>query len=99
MLGRSCMRRLSSRLLATGTYVSERMNAPSMAKNTVSAMGRNILPSIPTRVISGIYTIMMMISPKAALCLMRDVEKCTSSSICFCVSLNGTAVPVARCAM
>ena len=33
--------------------VSDRMKAPSMAKNTVRAMGRNILPSMPTRVIKG----------------------------------------------
>ena len=45
--------RLRKRLLAMGTYVIERMKAPKMAKNTVSAIGRNILPSMPVNVIIG----------------------------------------------
>ena len=66
---------LRKRLLAIGTYVSDNMKAPSMAKNTVRAIGRNILPSMPTKVIKGTYTIIIMISPKAALCLIREAEK------------------------
>ena len=36
-----------------GTYVRLSSNAPRMAKLTVMAMGRNILPSMPTSVRMG----------------------------------------------
>ncbi|MNS72844.1 hypothetical protein D3C72_1062640 [compost metagenome] len=52
-----------------------------MAKPTVCAIGRNILPSTPTNVRMGMYTIRMMISPNAALVRMREAETKTSSSI------------------
>jgi hypothetical protein len=39
---------LKNKAAAIGTQVSERMNAPNMAKPTVWAIGRNILPSMPT---------------------------------------------------
>ena len=57
------------------------MSAPNMAKPTVCAIGRNILPSTPTRVRIGIYTIRMMISPKAALVRILEADTNTSSSI------------------
>ncbi len=44
---------LRNTLLAIGTYVSDRMKAPNIAKNTVRAIGLNIFPSMPTKVISG----------------------------------------------
>ena len=44
---------LRNNALAIGTYVSDRMNAPSMAKKMVIAMGRNIFPSIPASVSKG----------------------------------------------
>ena len=37
----------------TGTYVTERMSEPMSAKVTVSAIGRNSLPSIPWSVMMG----------------------------------------------
>ena len=60
--------------LAMGTYVSDNIKAPIMAKNIVIAMGRNILPSIPARVMSGTYTIIIIISPKAAEWRIFDAE-------------------------
>ena len=44
---------LRNKALAIGTYVSERIKAPSIAKNTVIAIGLNIFPSIPTKVKRG----------------------------------------------
>ena len=40
--------------------------APSTAKLNVMAMGRNILPSMPVRVMMGMKTVRMMKSPKTA---------------------------------
>ncbi len=65
---------LRSNALAIGTYVSESMNAPIMAKNIVIAMGRNIFPSMPARVMRGMYTIIIIISPNAAEWRIFDAE-------------------------
>ena len=63
---------LKTKDVIIGTYVSESMNAPKIAKETVCAIGPNILPSIPTNAKIGKYTIKMMISPKAALVLILE---------------------------
>ncbi len=47
---RSSIRRGSSRLASTGISVSDRTIEPTRAKMTVSAIGRNSLPSIPSSV-------------------------------------------------
>ena len=57
-----------------------------MAKPTVFAIGVNILPSTPTNVRIGMYTIKIMISPNAALFLILEAERNTSSSISDCVN-------------
>ena len=44
---------LKNRAEAIGIHVNDRMNAPKMAKATVCAIGRNILPSMPTSAKSG----------------------------------------------
>ncbi len=53
---------------------------------TVWAIGRNILPSMPTSARMGMYTIRMMISPKAAELRILMELSVTSASICACVS-------------
>ncbi len=45
-----------------------------MAKETVCAMGLNILPSTPTNARIGKYTIKIMISPKAAEFLILEAD-------------------------
>ena len=40
----------SSRLASTGISVSDRISEPTSTKITVSAIGRNILPSTPSSV-------------------------------------------------
>src|SRR5687767_11074973 len=67
--------------LIMGTYVSESMNAPRMAKATVCAIGLNIFPSTPTSARMGRYTIRIMISPNAAEFLIFDEDSYTSASI------------------
>ena len=58
-----------------------------MANPTVLAIGVNILPSTPTNVRIGMYTIKIMISPNAALFLILEADTKTSLSISCCVSL------------
>jgi hypothetical protein len=45
--------------------VSEKTSEPSSAKMTVNAIGRNSLPSTPSRVRIGKYTVMMISSPNS----------------------------------
>ncbi len=53
----------SSRLASTGISVMDRTIDPASANSTVSAMGRNSLPSTPSSVRIGRYTTMMISSP------------------------------------
>ncbi len=57
------MRRGKNRLASTGISVSDMIIEPIRAKMTVSAMGRKSLPSVPSSVRIGRYTIMMISSP------------------------------------
>ena len=58
-----------------------------MASITVCAMGLNIFPSIPTKARIGMYTIRIMISPKAAELLIFLEAVNTSPSISFSVKV------------
>ena len=75
-----------NRAEAIGTHVRESIAAPISANDTTCAIGRNILPSIPTSAMMGIYTIRMMICPKVAELIIRLADSNTCSSICFCES-------------
>jgi len=58
----TCPRKMN--VIAAGMYVSERISDPNKANTTVSAIGLNILPSIPVNERIGRQTIMMIATAK-----------------------------------
>ena len=70
-----------------------------MANITVCAIGLNILPSMPTKAKIGMYTIKMMISPKAAELLIFIAAIFTCSFICAAVNFLPAKPVCKRCTM
>src|SRR5690606_1541226 len=54
---------LMKRDAITGTYVKQKIMAPINAKQNTRAIGRNILPSTPTRERMGMKTMIIMSCP------------------------------------